>query len=267
MSTPPPPPPPPPPGPHGSGPPPSFGGPGGSAAAPSGPAPAGTPPPAKGGGAGKVALVATALVVVIGGFSVIRLFGGGADATTPDPTPTAVASAEPTAGPTPGPTQAPTEGATPAPEATEGSVLPAANEQETPGSASVEGLVEAQVGEWRLVDAAELPEWIELGASSALRTQYKNPKNFNVRHIVAAFSSKADAAATVEAFADSLTQEQGTELLTEFPVVIDDEETGDGYFFSRNGGHVVLYSNGAIMSTIAATRRASVVDFYQNVPY
>ena len=224
---------------------------------------AASPPPARGGGAGKVALVATALVVVVGGFSVVRLFGGGGDGPAPDPTPTEVASAEPTDEPTEQSTASPE----PTPEATEGTVLPAANEQETPDSVNVEGLVEAQVGEWRLVDAVELPEWIDVGASSALRTQYKNPRNFNVRHIVAAFPSDAASQQTASDFADSLNAEQGTELLEEFPVIIGGDEVGQGYFYARNGGHVVLYTNGPIISTIAATRRGSVVDFYQNVPY
>lgn len=226
-------------------------------------APAAPPPPARGGGAGKVALVATALVVVIGGFSVVRLFGGSSEGPSPDPTPTEAASADPTEEPTEQPTDSPP----PTEEPTEGTVLPAANEQEAPDSANVEGLVEAQVGEWRLVDAAQLPEWIDVGASSALRTQYKNPQNFNVRHIVAAFPSDAASQQTASDFADSLGAEQGTELLTEFPVEIGGEEVGKGYFYARNGGHVVLYTNGRILSTIAATRRRSVIDFYQNVPY
>ena len=211
-------------------------------------------------------MVATAVVVALGGFSIVRVFGGGGDdPVNPTPSPTAVASADPTEGPT----DAPTEPSTPPTEepTEQGPAVPIGNEQETPDSINVEGLVQAEVGEWRLVDAAELPEWIELGASSALRTQYKNPQNFNVRHIVAAFSNDASAQETALAFADAIKEEEDQKLLEEFPVVIDEEEVGTGYFFARNGGHLVLYTNGPILSTVAAARRANVIDFYANVPY
>ena len=262
MATPPPPPPGfgspvPPPGPHG-----------GSAVAAPRPTPPPPPPPRAGGG-GKIGVIVAAIVVVVGGFAIFRVFGGATATASPDPQVSEVASEEPTPEPTDGatPSPGPSPTASPAPGPTEGGPLPNPSGQDTPDSINVEGLIEAQVGDWTLVDVAELPEWIELGASSALRTQYKNPQNLNVRHIVAAFPSEQDAVATLESFADSLSAEQGSELLEEFAVEIDGQQAGQGYFFARNGGHVVLYTNGPVMATVAATRRASVIDFYRNVPY
>ena len=277
MSTPPPPPPPgstpPPPPPGGIAPPPT---PPPSPPGPAGPPPApptgGPAPQPRRGGRGLIAIAVAVVVVLGGGFALFQLLSGGDDvvAVTPTPSPTVPPQPEITPTVAPEETQEPQEPEepTPEPEPTEASEPPMDNEgQQAPEATNVEALIQEQVGEWELQSAAELPEFIsQLGASSAVTTQYKNPGGRNVRLILAAFSSAADAQAVAAALAANFDATDG-DLLDQFPVTIGEEKVGTAYLIARKGGHILLYSNDRIMVSIAARTQASIADFFSQLPY
>lgn len=139
-----------------------------------------------------------------------------------------------------------------------------------PQEGSLDSLVQEQVGDFQLADAARDPRFIaNLGAADALVLVYQNSAGEQVTHRLSAFATAEEGFNAQVALTRVIVEELGFTLLAEEPVTTaEGEQVGTIVGLENDEGtQLLIWLNQRLLASAESSTPGLALEFYQSLPY